>query len=76
MKYRSLDPRPFLVRQNMALLQFYQAWSELPLYWSMLQGFMASPKVTIPGRVENCAFGLYACSPAEGLGVKHDSGKT
>ncbi|CAE7834353.1 unnamed protein product [Symbiodinium necroappetens] len=43
----SLGRMPFLVRQNMALLQFYHAWSELPLYWSMLHDFMASRKVTI-----------------------------
>ena len=54
----------------MALLQFYQAWGELALYWSMLHGFMASRKVTTPGCVEKPVPFLCPRMLAEGTGMK------
>ena len=63
----------------MALLQFYHAWSELPLYWSMLHDFMASRKVTTPGCVANRIpffVSLHASIGHRSEAIKHNSGAT
>jgi len=38
---------PIMVRVNMALLQHYHAWEDLPMFWSWFSEFVASPRTAM-----------------------------
>ncbi|CAE7635625.1 unnamed protein product [Symbiodinium sp. CCMP2592] len=44
---QALEGMPIIVRQNMALLQFVEDLDNLPVFWSLLRGFLLSPQVSL-----------------------------